>query len=263
LEPQHDELALPSGHRRYQLSDPSASDAPWSLELRPVAGFDPLDRSTDMISGPASPPQHDVTSLVLRQAPSLNRTRNWTIFDAQLNTYLTAVSRAHGTQVPTSRVSILQWPPSGILWREFGEWFVDTACRLGPDPLPFSVSSRKFRWAGLHFGWSDRSWELSGQYGWFVPNPTASSTMIPNNYGQGFIVLTDGTLWAAMDNGLYWGTGKPRPVPCDGPEMVAAAVGMLRTLVQWRTPMTHIDRVPAIEITSDVVVSRPDDEASG
>ena len=263
-EPQRDEAVLPSGHHRYQLPDASASDAAvWSLKLRPVAGHDPLDPSPHVLfGGPGPTLQHDVKSLVLHQAPALRRTPNWAVFDAQLDAYLTAVSQARVPWPPPPSVTIDQWPPGGVLWREFGEWFVDVACRLGPDPLPFVVPSRRFRLAGLRFGWSDRS-ELSGKYGWFVPG-NRKSFMTPRGYdSQGVIVLMDGTVWAAHDNGFYRGTGKPRPVACDGPAMEAAAAGMFRTVAQWRTPMTHADQVPAIEITPNEPVARRDGNEPG
>jgi hypothetical protein len=257
LEPQRDEIVLPSGRSRRELSKLSASEAFWDMQLKPVSvqslpGL-PV-RSVEKRQG--NSPCPDTSSLTLHQVSALRRTPSWAVFDAQLDAYLAAISRARTVRGSTLRIVLTQWPPSKARWREFGEWFVDIACRLGPDPRSFHVPLGKSRLSGRRITRSYRPGERTVRYGWFIKPVPRSDASLPGYDEYGVIVLLDGTAWTTVDKAL---PRRFRPVSHRGLEKEIAAASIFRTIAQWRTPMTNDDQVPVIDIApGDESISNQD-----
>jgi len=249
-EPRRDDALLDPRQAADQLSAARSYRVARTARLTPVPGFDPSDLRSLHTFGATAAVRHDVTSVTLSHVPASKRTPHWALYDSHLDAYLEASSQG------LRAVVISQWPPSGSLWQEFGEWFVDQAYRLGPDPLPFGIPARRWQFAFLRFGWSKESLEPSGEFGWFAPNQSRSERRPFGGNGGGVIVLTDGSIWPAFENGIYRGMNKPRPLGSDTSHE-RAANAILRMAAQWRTPLLYPDHLVPVEIISPM--SQPAD----
>jgi hypothetical protein len=251
LEPQRDEIVLPSRRSRRELSKLSDSEAFWDMQIKPANAQNLLGLRGRLVKkrqGNSSCP--DTSSLKMHQASALRRTPSWTVFDAQLDAYLAAVSQGWTTRGSTLQIVLTQWPPSKAQWREFGEWFVDIACRLGPDPRPFQVPLGKSQLSGERVKRSHRPGKRAVRYGWLIKSVPRSDASLPDYDDYDLIVLLDGTAWTTFDKALPRDKRRFRPVRHRGFEKEAAAASIFRTIALWRTPMTNDDQVPVIDIAS-------------
>lgn len=247
--PGKNELSLQRQQPEGLNPEPSEVGEFWRLQFNP----DVLFKSAASPALPASEKQrallrHDMGSPALHEQAAFKRTRNWDLFDSQLEAYLRAISQARPDWESTSSVVLNQWPPSRARWQEFGEWFVSIACRLGPDPIACRMPVQRRPINIMRGRRSVQAEESILKFGWSIPSAPLSISNFPNYKSYNITVLLDGTAWTFFDNRSHRNTFRNWQVARNGVEREAAAASILWTIVRWRTPMTNDDKVPRIEI---------------
>jgi hypothetical protein len=217
-----------------QASEQGRAEADLSFTVRPIAHIEDPVGQAFLYSRPSPPVEvADAAPITIARGGEID-VEKWTLFDTWLQTYLRVMRN------PARQGFLEAWPPDDAHTPSFLNWFIGQACLLGASPLPLAFPTPRRRLAGFRREWGAPYYH-SGRYGFFVPRGGLAQTSRPSSSDWGVLIdVHDASVWPAMQNGFYRGSGEPQMINMEStsswPRWPHLAADVLRMVGAWRLP---------------------------